>query len=191
MKDELRSGRSLASAIDHGFDRAWTSIRDSNVSTLITSFILLWFGDRFDADPVKGFAITLAIGVAVSMFTALTVTRTLLRFMVGSPLARYPRLFAPDLGAAAASATGKIRGFGLDFVRRRGFYFLLSAALVVPGVISLAVPPALKPGIEFSSGTEITVEFAAESVDQGDVRDAMADLGHEEARVQRTDGGAS
>jgi len=188
MKDELRSGRSLASAIDHGFDRAWTSIRDSNVSTLITSLILLWFGDRFDADPVKGFAITLAIGVVISMFTALTVTRTLLRLMVGSPLARYPRLFAPDLGGAVA--TGKARGFGLDFVRRRGFYFLLSAVLLVPGLISLAIPPALKPGIEFSSGTEITVEFADQSVDQGDVREAMADLGHDEARVQRTDGGA-
>jgi protein-export membrane protein SecD/preprotein translocase SecF subunit len=189
MKDELRAGRSLASAIDHGFDRAWSSIRDSNVSTLITSLILLWFGDRFDADPVKGFAITLAIGVGVSMFSAIVVTRTLLRLTVGSPVAKYTWLFAPDLRGRETRPAER-RGFGFDFVRRRGFYFLISAIILVPGIISLIIPPALKPGIEFSSGAEITVEFADKSVDQSDVRGAMAELGHEEARVQRTSGGS-
>src|SRR3712207_8412037 len=63
MKEELRSGRSLQSAIDMGFSRAWTSIRDSNVSTFITCAILYWFGDQFAASLVKGFALTLAIGV--------------------------------------------------------------------------------------------------------------------------------
>jgi SecD/SecF fusion protein len=188
MKDELRAGRSLASAIDHGFDRAWTSIRDSNVSTLITSAILLWFGDRFDADPVKGFAITLAIGVGVSMFSAIVVTRTLLRLTVGSPLAKKMWLFTPDLGARQPGE--RARGFGFDFVKRRGTYFLISAIILVPGILSLIIPPSLKPGIEFSSGTEITVQFADEAVSQNDVRDAMSELGHEEARVQRTSGGS-
>ena len=63
LKEELRAGRALPSAIEHGFDRAWTSIRDSNMSTLITCAILYWFGSQFDAALVKGFAITLAIGV--------------------------------------------------------------------------------------------------------------------------------
>jgi protein-export membrane protein SecD/preprotein translocase SecF subunit len=191
MKDELRAGRSLASAIDHGFDRAWSSIRDSNVSTLITSLILLWFGDRFDADPVKGFAITLAIGVVVSMFSAIVVTRTYLRLMVGSPAAKYLWLFVPDLGRKEVRPAGaQTRGFGFDFVRRRGLYFLISAVILVPGIISLIIPPSLKPGIEFSSGAEITAQFADTSVDQNDVRDAMAELGHDEARVQRTSGGS-
>ncbi len=81
MKEELRWGRSLAAAINAGFDRAWTSIRDSNLSTIITCVILYWFGSSFGASMVKGFAITLFIGVVISMFTAVTVTRTFVRFV--------------------------------------------------------------------------------------------------------------
>lgn len=76
MREELRRGRPLQRAIRYGFERAWTSILDSNVSTWITCGILWIFGSSFGASVVKGFAITLALGVAVSMFTALTVTRT-------------------------------------------------------------------------------------------------------------------
>jgi preprotein translocase subunit SecD len=79
MKEELRAGRTLALAIEAGFQRAWTSIRDSNISTLITCGILLWFGASFGASIVAGFALTLAIGVLISLFTAITVTRTFLR----------------------------------------------------------------------------------------------------------------
>ena len=78
MKEELRAGRSLSIAVDVGFERAWPSIRDSNVSTLITCSILFYFGSTFGASIVKGFAITLALGVLVSLFTAIRVTRTLL-----------------------------------------------------------------------------------------------------------------
>ncbi len=79
MKEELRAGRTLPMAIEAGFQRAWTSIRDSNISTLITCAILLWFGASFGASIVAGFALTLAIGVLISLFTAITVTRTFLR----------------------------------------------------------------------------------------------------------------
>jgi protein-export membrane protein SecD/preprotein translocase SecF subunit len=205
LKEELRSGRNLMGAIEHGFDRAWSSIRDSNVSTLITCVILYWFGDQFGAALVQGFALTLGIGVLVSMFTALTVTRTFLRLLVGTPMARNLAAFgaAPEevgIGPAAAEAIpdgvprrarrGTTRGWSLDFVRRRGFYYVLSIAILVPGVISLAVPPSMKPGIEFSSGATFTVEFADKSVGPADVRKVMADVGHEEARVQSTTGGA-
>jgi len=77
MKEELRVGRARAEAIEIGFIRAWSSIRDSNVSSLITAAILFWFG----TGSVKGFAVALAIGVITSMFTAITVTRTLLRLI--------------------------------------------------------------------------------------------------------------
>lgn len=93
MKEELRRGRTLNAAIDIGFRRAWTSIRDSNVSTLITCFILFWFGNQFGASVVKGFALTLAIGVGISMFSAITVTRTFLKMVLGTPLARSHFLF--------------------------------------------------------------------------------------------------
>jgi protein-export membrane protein SecD len=79
MKEELRAGRSLSAAIRAGFDRAWTSIRDSNISTFITCAILYYFGSSFGASIVKGFAVTLFLGVAISMFTAIIVTRTFIR----------------------------------------------------------------------------------------------------------------
>lgn len=93
MKEELRRGRTLNAAIDIGFRRAWLSIRDSNVSTLITCVILYWFGDQFGAALVKGFALTLAIGVLVSMFSAITVTRTFLKMILGTPMAKSGFLF--------------------------------------------------------------------------------------------------
>jgi preprotein translocase subunit SecD len=78
LKEELRSGRRLGQAVTLAWQRAWPSIRDSNLATLITSLILFWFGSAFGASTVKGFAVTLAIGVAVSLFCAIFVTRTYL-----------------------------------------------------------------------------------------------------------------
>lgn len=78
LKEELRSGKSLKAAVEEGFLRAWTSIRDGNISTLITCVLLVWFGSSF----VQGFAITLAIGVLLSMFSAVIITRVMLRFVV-------------------------------------------------------------------------------------------------------------
>ncbi len=79
MKEELRAGRSLSAAMEAGFSRAWTSIRDSNISTLITCAILFYFGSTFGAGTVRGFAVTLALGVLINIFTAITVTRTFIR----------------------------------------------------------------------------------------------------------------
>jgi preprotein translocase subunit SecD len=94
MKEELRAGRSLEQAIDLGFTRAWPSIRDSNLSTLITCAILVWFGNTFGASIVKGFAITLGMGVLASMFTAITVTRTFLHLVLDRvKLTEHPRWF--------------------------------------------------------------------------------------------------
>jgi protein-export membrane protein SecD len=78
IKEELRAGSSLRTAQRTGFDRAWSSIWDSQVSTLIICAILYVFGSNFGASIVKGFAITLAIGTVLNLFTAITVTRTLM-----------------------------------------------------------------------------------------------------------------
>ena len=82
LKEELRNGRTLKQAIDLGWKRAWPSIRDSNIATIITSVILFWFGSTFGATLVKGFALTLALGVMVSLFTAVFVSRTFLGIAV-------------------------------------------------------------------------------------------------------------
>ncbi len=80
MKEELRSGKTRKQSIEIGFSRAWNSIRDSNISSLITTLILFSFG----TGQVRGFAVALAIGILVSMFTAITVTRTFLRVVYKS-----------------------------------------------------------------------------------------------------------
>ncbi|RLD04174.1 MAG: protein translocase subunit SecD [Chloroflexi bacterium] len=78
LKEELRNGRPLNQAFDMAWSRAWPSIRDSNAAVLITSLILFWFGSAFGATIVKGFALTLALGVLISLFSSLFITRTLL-----------------------------------------------------------------------------------------------------------------
>jgi len=84
MKEELKRGLTIKMAVQEGFHRAWPSIRDSNFSTLITCIILYWFGGTFGAFMVKGFAVTLALGVLISLFSAITVTRTFLTQMVNN-----------------------------------------------------------------------------------------------------------
>jgi len=94
LKEELRAGRTLHQAIDLGWKRAWPSIRDSNFSTLITCVILFWFGSAFGASVVKGFALTLALGVGVSLFTAIIVTRTFLHVVLDTiKSTEHPRWF--------------------------------------------------------------------------------------------------
>ena len=112
-KEELRNGRSLIPAVNAGFDRAWTSIRDSNVSTLITTAILYWMGNAFASTLIKGFALTLAIGVIVSLFSAITVTRSFLRLALATPLARRLWLWTddkPDYDERTAGALGPAEG---------------------------------------------------------------------------------
>ncbi len=106
VKEELRTGRTLASSMDVGFRRAWTAIFDGNVSTLITCAILWWLGSRLGAPQVTGFAITLSIGVAVSMFTAVTVSRNLLQLMALTRMGRSIGLFTPEGKMRPASSAG-------------------------------------------------------------------------------------
>ena len=93
MKEELRRGKNLENAIREGFGRAWTSIRDSNISSLITAAILYWLG----TSVVKGFALTLGIGIAVSMFSAISVSRTLLLAVMTARTAKMKFLFLSGL----------------------------------------------------------------------------------------------
>jgi preprotein translocase subunit SecD len=106
MKEEMRIGRTLASSMEVGFNRAWPAIRDGNISTLITCAVLLWFGDRLGGGLVTGFAISLGIGVIASMFTAVIVSRNLLQLLAWIGLGHRISLFTPEGAPRTASTTG-------------------------------------------------------------------------------------
>jgi preprotein translocase subunit SecD len=112
MKEELRVGKSLPAAVEAGFNRAWNSILDSNVSSLITATILYAFG----SSVIRGFALVLILGVLTSMFSAIVVTRTILRWVVRQEWARRPSLYGlredefVALGAVRPSARREARG---------------------------------------------------------------------------------
>jgi preprotein translocase subunit SecD len=100
-REELRAGKTLYRSVEAGFFRAFSSILDSNVTTLIACAALFWFG----AGLVKGFALTLAIGVVISMFTALTCTRNLLLYTIGFPQFRKPNYFCPGVSATPTQSS--------------------------------------------------------------------------------------
>jgi protein-export membrane protein SecD len=110
MKEEMRVGKSLPAAVEAGFGRAWNSILDSNVSSLITATILYLFG----SSTIRGFALVLIIGVLVSMFSAIVVTRSILRALVARPWSRKARLYGVSekefVAGAGAPGRGRLRG---------------------------------------------------------------------------------
>lgn len=99
LKEELRRGKTLRTAIEAGFDEAWPAIRDSSISTLITSFILFLFGNSFGVSLIIGFALTLGLGILLSLFTAVLVTRTFLRLIAPVEAAQNPWMY--DMQEAA------------------------------------------------------------------------------------------
>ncbi len=108
LKEELRKGKSLRVAIESGFDEAWPAIRDSSVATLITSTILFMFGNTFGVSLIKGFALTLGLGILLNLFTAVVVTRTFLHLVSPLPFAQNPWLYelkdAPGMRYARETA---------------------------------------------------------------------------------------
>ncbi|RYG28275.1 protein translocase subunit SecD, partial [bacterium] len=150
VKEELRHGRGLASAIELGFRRALPAIIDSNACTILTSIVLANVG----TGPVKGFAITLVIGVLVSLFTAVTVTRSLLIGLAGTSFGSNPKAYAVERnwfkGIEKRADTNPLR-----IVERPAKWFLISALTVVVGV-PFALMGGFKFNVEFTGGSEAT-----------------------------------
>ncbi len=165
-KEELKEGKTLIRAVENGFSRAFSAIFDSNLCTAVTSLLLYNFG----TGPVRGFAMTLLIGVAVSMFTAITVTRSFLLLMVegGTKVSGMARAFE----AWGATALWRPQMYT---VQRRVLFYLLSVAVIVPGMIAL-FGGGFKPGIEFTGGSEITLQFS-QPVAREAVEKAMKEAG--------------
>lgn len=177
MKEELLHGRSFKLAMELSFTRAWPAIRDSAVSTLITCVILFWFGSNFGAGAVKGFAITLAIGVVTNLFTVITVTRTFMRFMqglFGEGLKNNAFLMGFNLQQQTGGRMPQWAAGLLDIVGKRKWYYLISVAIIVPGLIGMLISmiqfgAPLKLGIDFTSGSLMELQFE-QATDPAEVR---------------------
>lgn len=144
MREELRNKRPYLNAVEVGFERAWSSIRDSNFSSLITCAILIYFGSSI----IKGFAVNLALGILISMFTAITITRTFLisiantkwatsDFFLGTPKKAHPRF---------------------PIVQSRKVWFAISGALIIASLIVIPIN-GLKLGLDFTGGTLLELQF--------------------------------
>lgn len=150
LKEELRNGKTLRAAIDAGFSRAFTSIFDSNMCTAITCAILWIYG----TGPIKGFATVLFLGVAISMFTAITVTRSMLYLLVNTGMATNPRWF----GLGRQWVSGKT-GHSVEIVGRMKVWFAVSAVFLIPGLYFWLGAGTLNKGIDFTGGSMMQLDF--------------------------------
>jgi SecD/SecF fusion protein len=148
-RDELRHGRGVGVAVDTGFRRAFPAIRDSNVSIMIACLVLYGLGSQV----VKGFALTLFIGVAVSFFSAILITQTLFAIVLRWQIGRRPNMYTTIREEEqAAPPRGRF-----DIVSTRNRYFLLSLLVIIPGIFAMLFwKPAFNLGLDFAGGNRVT-----------------------------------
>ncbi len=142
MREELKLGKSIKAAVQGGFDKAFSTIVDANVTTLITAIILINLG----TGPVKGFGTTLAIGICASVFCALIVTRFILDLMVA-------------LGMKKLLGMPGFNFQGFDFLGKRKVAFAASWVIVLIGVVSVVANRDSIFGIDFTGGDEVTLSY--------------------------------
>jgi SecD/SecF fusion protein len=171
IKEEVRAGRPMASAIAAGYRRGIATIVDANVVTLLTAFILFVLATA----GVKGFAFTLGVGTIVSLLTAVVFTQALLLSMSRSRLLSSPSV----LGAAGGE---RVR-WHFDFMGASRWFFTLSGCILIVGALALATKQ-LNLGIDFESGTRVEVALT-QSTDEEGVREALGKAGISGAEVQR------
>lgn len=178
FREEMKAGKSLSAAINLGFRRALPAIVDSNACTILTSLVLLQLG----TGPVKGFATTLIIGVAISLFTAVTVTRSLLVFFVGSGIASNPKLFAVDRNWFHKLET-KAHSEPLQVVNNAKKWFLLSGISILIGIPFIFIG-GLKPNVEFRGGEEAVFAVADNGPTSNQIVENLAKAGYPGSNVK-------
>jgi SecD/SecF fusion protein len=172
IKEEVRAGRSMSSAIATGYKRGISTIIDANVITLLTAFILFVLATA----GVKGFAFTLGVGTIVSLLTAVVFTQALLGGMSRSRLLRSP---------AALGASGEGKRWHFDFMGASRWFFSISGVILLVGGLALATKQ-LNFGIDFESGTRITAALEQRTDEEG-VRDALEQAGVTAEEIQQVD----
>ncbi len=164
IKEELRAGNKLNTAIDIGFNRAWSAIRDSNFSSLITCGILFYFGSSI----IRGFAFNLASGILVSMFTAISITKILLQGVANTKIAENPKL----LGVGSAK-----KELNFDFIGKSKIWFTASATTFIIAVLAIFTF-GLNLGIDFKGGSLLALKFK-ETVTKEQITKALEETNKE------------
>jgi len=145
IREELRSGKTVRAAIDSGYDNALSAIIDANVTTLLVGIVLYQFG----TGPIRGFALTLCIGIISSLFTAFFVTRTIFDLLSRRGEANKLSIGPIDL----------LSNIAIDFLGKRTIGFGVSGGILILGLISVVGINGLTPGIDFAGGTLLELHF--------------------------------
>ncbi|MCL2678236.1 MAG: protein translocase subunit SecD, partial [Clostridiales bacterium] len=170
IKEELKAGKSLRAAIETGFKRAFWTIFDSNLTTLLVALVLIQFG----SGAIRGFAVTLSLGLLASMFTAITFTRIMLRWVCGIKAFSNKKLYM-----------GKMTDIKQrNVIGRRKTWYIVSLLVIVPGIVSLFVQ-GLNLGIDFTGGNKYELSFA-QPVEQADVLRVASAHGDKTPSVTKT-----
>jgi SecD/SecF fusion protein len=170
IKEEVRAGRTMSSAIAAGYKRGIATIIDANVVTLLTAFILFVLATA----GVKGFAFTLGVGTIVSLLTAVVFTQALLGSMSRTRVLRSP---------AALGASGQGRRWHFDFMGASRWFFSISGCILLVGALALATKQ-LNFGIDFESGTRMTVALVKPTDEEG-VRENLDSIGVGGEQIQQ------
>jgi SecD/SecF fusion protein len=167
MREEFKVGKTVRSTISSGYHRAFSAIFDSNLTTLITALLLFIFG----TGPVKGFAVTLSIGLITSMFTALFVTRVVFDYLTR------------DKRTVSLKMLSFIKGeLKIDFISKRYVFYVLSLVFIIGGMFLFFKRGQENLGIDFTGGTLEQIKFV-QAVDLGAVRQAFAEAGSDDMQI--------
>ena len=173
IKEELFSGKSLKAAIESGFKRAFATIFDSNLTTLIAAVVLYYFG----SGSIRGFALTLSIGLIASMFTAISFTRYMLRWTSDVTIFAKKSFFG---------LTKKRFEFKVDYIGLKKIFYGVALLVIVPGLICLIIF-GLNLGIDFTGGSILQVQFN-QPVEQAAVRDIVSEFVSQTPAIQESEG---
>ena len=161
IREELRNGKGLRLAIEDGYNNAYSSIIDANVTTLLTGIILYTFG----TGPIKGFATTLIIGILTSLFAAIFITRLVVSYRLNK---------GKTISFATKLTEGAFKNINIDFIGKRKRFYILSAVILLLGIGSL-VTKGLNYGVDFVGGRTYVVRFD-DTVNNEELRSALTDV---------------
>lgn len=179
FKEEIKKGRTLHDALNLGFNRALPAIFDSNICSIITSAVLVYFG----TGPVKGFATTLILGVVISFFTAITVTRWLLFFVTESGLGNNIKLYALDRNWFGEHLESKANSEPLQIVNRAKTWFAITSVFIIGAAVFMAIG-GLKYNVEFLGGLESSYVRTSDFPSQQQILQNLANSGVKGSNVQ-------